>query len=128
MLLLHVSVERGLGGEDLVTVLTGEAFGNVVVVPFDVSEEIVLLQEQLVADEALERLPVVGGGEVELQLCRRPEQDIAFPASLVQLTMNVWPVFEIVSTHLVVTTLLHLLLLLMLLLLLLLLLLLMMLL
>ena len=70
VLLLHVSVECWLGGEDLVAMLTGEAFGNVVVVPFDVSEEVVLLQKQLVTDEALERLPVVGGCKVELQLCR----------------------------------------------------------
>lgn len=83
VLLLHVTVEGRLGGEDLVAVLTGEAFCNLVVKSFDVSEKVVLLQEQFVADEALERLPVVGGGEMELQLCRGAEQDVTFPASLV---------------------------------------------
>ncbi len=66
VLLLHVTVERGLGGEDLVAVLTGKALADVVVKTLDVGQEVVLLKEQFVADEALEGLPVVGRCEVEL--------------------------------------------------------------
>jgi hypothetical protein len=82
VLLLHVTVEGGLGGEDLVAKLAGEALADVVVEALDVREEVVLLQEQFVADETLEGLPVVRSGEVKFQLRRRPEHDVAFSAPL----------------------------------------------
>jgi hypothetical protein len=59
VLLLHVSIKGGLCGEHLVTVLAGEALANVVMEPLNVCKEVVLLEEQLVADKALEGLPVV---------------------------------------------------------------------
>jgi hypothetical protein len=65
VLLLHVTVEGGLGGEDLVAKLAGKALADVVVEALDVREEVVLLQEQFVADETLEGLPVVRSGEVK---------------------------------------------------------------
>ena len=49
----------------LVTKLTREAFPHIVMEAFDVGQEVVLLQEQLVADKALEGLAVVRGGEMQ---------------------------------------------------------------
>ena len=48
----------------LVAKLTREAFAHVVMEALNVGQEVVLLQEQFVADKALEGLAVVGGGKM----------------------------------------------------------------
>ena len=48
----------------LVTVLAREAFAHVIMEALNVGQEVVLLQEQLVADKAFKCLAVVGGGKM----------------------------------------------------------------
>ena len=99
VLLIHVAVQSCLVGEDLVAVLARKALADVIVEPLNVGQEVVLLQEQLVADEAFKGLPVVRGGKVKLQLGGGPEDDVALPATLVQLPVDVGPVLEVVPAH-----------------------------
>ena len=60
-------LQRLLIGIALVAVLAREAISQVAVVPLHVGQKSKLLQEELVANEALEGLAVVGGSEVNLQ-------------------------------------------------------------
>lgn len=66
------------------------------VAPVEVGHEAELLEVEFVADEALKGGPVVDGAKVKLQLDRRPEDDVAPPATGVQLPFGVGPVLAVV--------------------------------
>ncbi len=59
MLLGQVGVQGCFYCEDLVAELAGKALGGVVVVTFNVSQEVELLKVKFVADETLKGLPIV---------------------------------------------------------------------
>ena len=106
-LLLSVSLTtakyqlQNLNGFYLVAKLTRETFANVIVEALDVCQEVVLLQEQLVADKTFESLAIVWRGKMQLELCRRAKHDVTFPATLIQLPVHVGAILKIVDVHVV---------------------------
>ena len=99
MLLIHVPIQCILVGEDFVAVLAGKALADVIMETLNVCQEVVLLEEQLVADKALKCLPIVRCCKVELQLCGRAKDDIAFPAALIKFSVHVRSILKVVPTH-----------------------------